>query len=191
MAAVFLCIISFIVIMLRWRGRINVWESFYIFPASLGVGMLNSSQFTGLAASVEKSELATAVSTFYLSQQIGLMIGAGGSAALLRRTFRDALMVNLSGFPNADKVSGSKVTLKYSILPMIRGKMKLLHGDPSSEADHLSYVSIKLTRNIINDTKYTLQLSWDLQAIALSSYAQGFIFVSSMDLKLAPCHVQH
>lgn len=109
MAAVFICIISFIAIMLRWRGRINVWESLYIFPASLGVGLLNSSQFTGLAASVEKSQLATAVSTFYLSQQIGLMIGAGGSAALLRRSFRDALMANLSGFPDADKVSVSIV----------------------------------------------------------------------------------
>ena len=115
MAAVFICIISFIAIMLRWRGQINVWESLYIFPASLGVGMLNSSQFTGLAASVEKSQLATAVSTFYLSQQIGLMIGAGGSAALLRRTFRDALMVNLSGFPNADKVSVSNgLEMRYT-----------------------------------------------------------------------------
>ena len=101
--------------MLRWRGRINVWESLYIFPAGLGVGMLNASQFTGLAASVEKSQVATAVSIFYLSQQIGLMMGASGSAALLRKTFRDALMVKLSGLSNADEVSISTVALKCAI----------------------------------------------------------------------------
>ena len=113
-AAVFVCIISFIAVMLRWRGRINSRESLYIFPASLGVGMLSSSQFTGLAAYVEKYQLATAVSIFYLSQQIGLM-EASGSAALLRRTFRDALMVKLSGLLNADKVSISTVALKCTI----------------------------------------------------------------------------
>lgn len=106
--------------MLRWRGRINVWESLYIFPASIGVGMLNSSQFTGLAASVERSQLATAVSMFYLSQQVGLMMGASGSAALLRRTFRDALMANLSGLSNADKVSTSTVALECTIPPSVR-----------------------------------------------------------------------
>ena len=106
--------------MLRWRGHINVWESLYIFPASLGVGMLNSSQFTGLAASVEKSQLATAVSTFYLSQQIGLMMGASGSAALLRKTFRDALEVNLSGFTDAEKVNNSSLVLRHTILHSIR-----------------------------------------------------------------------
>ncbi|MCJ1230374.1 hypothetical protein MMC12_007047 [Toensbergia leucococca] len=102
-AAVFICIMSFIAIMLRWRGRINVWESLYIFPASLGVGMLNSSQFIGLAASIEKPQLATAVSLFYLSQQIGLMIGASGSAALLRKTFRDALVENLGDLADGNQ----------------------------------------------------------------------------------------
>lgn len=98
-------ITSFIVILLRWHGRIGVLESLYIFPASLGVGLLNSSQFIGLSATVEKSQLATTISVFFLSQQIGMMIGASASSALLRSTFRDALVENLSDRKGGDQVS--------------------------------------------------------------------------------------
>ena len=91
--------------MLRWRGRISVWESLEVLPASLGVGLLNSSQFIGLSAAVEKSHSATAISIFFLSQQLGMMIGASASAALLRHGFRDALIQKLTGWPDRDRVS--------------------------------------------------------------------------------------
>ena len=91
--------------MFRWRGRINVWESLEILPASLGVGLLNSSQFIGLSAAVEKSHLATAISIFFLSQQIGMMVGASASAALLRQGFRDALVKDLPDLPDRNIVS--------------------------------------------------------------------------------------
>ncbi len=57
--AVFLSISSFVVIMLRWRG---VWESLYIFPARVAVGLLKSSQFIGLSAAVEKSRVVNLLS---------------------------------------------------------------------------------------------------------------------------------
>ena len=107
--AVFLSISSFIVIMLRWRGPINVWESLYIFSATFAVGLLNSSQFIGLSAAVEKSRLATTISIFYLSQQLGMMIGASGSSALLRTAFRDALSMNLRDHVDSSRVSSSRV----------------------------------------------------------------------------------
>ena len=91
--------------MLRWQGQINVWESLYIFPASLGIGLLNSSQFIGLSASVEKSQLATTISIFFLSQQIGMMIGASASSALLRKTFRNALLDKLGNGRDSRQVS--------------------------------------------------------------------------------------
>ena len=90
--------------MLRWRGRINIWDSLEIFPASLGVGLLNSSQFIGLSAAVDKAHMATTISIFFLSQQIGMMIGASGSAALLRQGFRDALVHKLRGWPDRSQV---------------------------------------------------------------------------------------
>lgn len=91
--------------MLRWRGRISIWESLEILPASLGVGLLNSSQFIGLSAAVEKSHLATAISIFFLSQQIGMMVGTSASAALLRHGFRNALVRKLTDWPDRTNVS--------------------------------------------------------------------------------------
>ncbi|KAL8873070.1 MAG: hypothetical protein Q9174_001408 [Haloplaca sp. 1 TL-2023] len=90
-----LCTASFILILLRWHGRISIWESLEPFPAALGVGLLNSTQFVGVSAAVERPLLAKAISVFFLSQQIGMIVGAGGSSALLRRVFRDGLVKNL------------------------------------------------------------------------------------------------
>ena len=86
-----------------------MWESLYIFSASFAVGLLNSSQFIGLSAAVEKSRLATTISIFYLSQQLGMMIGASGSSALLRTAFRDALSMNLRDRVDSSRVSSSRV----------------------------------------------------------------------------------
>lgn len=83
---------AFLTIALRWRGAINVWESLYILPAAMGVGLLNSSQFIGLSAAVQRSQLATTISTFFLSQQLGMMVGAATSAALLKSIFRSGLV---------------------------------------------------------------------------------------------------
>lgn len=83
--------------------------------------MLNSSQFTSLAASVEKAHLATAVSIFYLSQQIGLMVGASGSAALLRKAFRDALVKNLSNYVDHDKVSEFLICITFHSDTLVHG----------------------------------------------------------------------
>ncbi len=137
-AAVFVSIISFVAIMLRWRGRINAWESLYVFPASVGVGMLNSSQFTALAVSVEKPQLATAVSIFYLSQQIGLMIGASVSTAVLRHGFRAALNKRLGGFLDADKVSTCHVWLNFRFDDLVLRAKLPGHADDNDAPTRLS-----------------------------------------------------
>lgn len=116
-------ITSLIVILLRWHGRINVWESLYIFPVSLGVGLLNSSQFIGLSAAVEKSQLATTITVFFLSQQIGLMIGASASSALLRSAFRNALEKALR-----DRNDSSSVSVLSSCVSCVgRGRLIVRH----------------------------------------------------------------
>ena len=98
-------VVGFVLILFRWRGPINIWESLYIFPASFGVGLLNSSQFVAISASVEKPQLATTISIFFLSQQMGMMIGASGSGALLQRTFRNALEKTLGDHAGMSEVS--------------------------------------------------------------------------------------
>ena len=91
-----------------------MWESLYIFPASFGVGLLNSSQFVAISAAVEKPQLATTISIFFLSQQMGMMIGASGSGALLQRTFRNALVKNLGDHAEMSEVNICNRTLIFS-----------------------------------------------------------------------------
>ena len=122
-----LCVAGFSTIAVRWQGPLSVWESLEILPCSLGVGLLTSSQFVGLLAGVDKSHLATALSTFFMSQQIGMMIGASASAAILRNGFYGALTDRLSGFPNSTKVSiiqrdqtGSRLLMVHCVLVLGR-----------------------------------------------------------------------
>ncbi len=102
--AAMICVASSVVIMLRWRGRISVWESLEIFPPSVGVGLLSSSQFIGLSAAVDKGDLATTISMFFLSGQLGMMIGASGSTAVAKYGFQDALSRRLGDWPDKDHV---------------------------------------------------------------------------------------
>ena len=78
------------------------------------------------------------------------------------------------------------------IIPHAQERANLLHKKMISEADIFSHVSTQVIRDILNDTKYALQLSPSLQAIVLLGYARGFLFVSSKHLTtLVPCHVKH
>ena len=100
-----LCVAGFSTIAFRWRGPLGFWESLEILPSSFGVGLLNSSQFIALSAGIDKSDLATALSIFFMSQQIGMMIGASASAAILRKGFHDSLTDKLSDFPDRQEVN--------------------------------------------------------------------------------------
>lgn len=48
------CIVTYIPILLRWRGPINVWYTLYISPPSFGIGLLTLLQFVRWAAAVER-----------------------------------------------------------------------------------------------------------------------------------------
>lgn len=73
----------------------------------MAIGLLNSSQFIALSAAVEKVQLATTISTFSLAQQLGMLVGASGSAALLRMVFRKGLVKRL--FDGGKDVGNLKV----------------------------------------------------------------------------------
>lgn len=99
---------SFVAILLRWRGRIEIWESLYLSPAALAIGLLNSSQFVALSAAVEKEHLATIISTYFLSLQLGILIGASASASLLRVVFG----TTLAGLVGKDVPRGGEVRIQ-------------------------------------------------------------------------------
>ena len=151
-----LSIAAFVTIALRWRGPINVWESLYILPAAMGVGLLNSSQFIGLSATAQKEQLATTISTFFLSQQLGMMIGASVSAALLRNVFRSSLV----------KMLGSRQDEQVGAIKQISSRVPA------------NYLIIQIIKDILSDTRIASSLPQALQGIVLSSYIQGFLAVA-------------
>lgn len=69
--------------------------------AGLGVGIVVSAQFVRISAAAPKDRIATAVSLFYLAQQIGLMTGTSSSAAVVQSGFRERLQ---ELFPGQDSV---------------------------------------------------------------------------------------
>ena len=129
-----------------------MWESLYIFPASFGVGLLNSSNFVAVSAAVERPQLATTISIFFLSQQLGMMIGASGSGALLQRAFRNALTKSLGDSAERREVSifqlHSDFPERMLTLLLFMGKC-LLMGSFSISARSLKEYSMRQdTRSI-------------------------------------------
>lgn len=93
-------------ILLRWRQGTNAWEgSLYAFPSGLGSGMILSTQFIGLSTSAPKDQLATSISIYYLSQQVGTIVGISVTAAVLRGAFQNTLMRELGDVPGKAEVS--------------------------------------------------------------------------------------
>lgn len=120
MVALAICSLGYFVIALRWRGHINIWESLYVFATSFGVGAVNSTQFVSVSAGAPKDRMATAVSLFFLSQQVGMMIGASTSSSLLQYVFRAKLTYGLDGVgPDEDTVSLSFNLLKPMLMQLL------------------------------------------------------------------------
>lgn len=93
---------------IRWQGDTNVPESLYITFTSLGIGIVNNTQFVALTIGAPKERMASVVSLFLLSQQLGNMFGISGGAALVHLVFLRGLGDTLSSLPHKDKVSVQK-----------------------------------------------------------------------------------
>lgn len=97
--------ISYILILLRWPHGSTHWEFTYSFGAGAGIGGLLSTQFVGLSASTPEEMSATAITIYYLSQQIGEILGITLAATVSRGLFKGRLLRNLGTQPEDIKVS--------------------------------------------------------------------------------------
>lgn len=77
--------------------------------------MVLSAQFVGLTASAPKDQSTTAISVYYLSQQIGTIFGVTASTALLRHYFRSILLQRLDYCDDRDVVSLIQIFASNSI----------------------------------------------------------------------------
>lgn len=97
--------VGYLLLILRWRGDTNFWESLYILPGGFGTGVIYSTAFVGLAAGVDESQMAMASSTFYLSGNIGALVGTSLTNTILQTRLRTELGRGLQRFPDRDKVT--------------------------------------------------------------------------------------
>ncbi|KAF2709933.1 major facilitator superfamily transporter [Pleomassaria siparia CBS 279.74] len=78
-------------LVLRWHGNTNTWESLYIFPGGFGTGIIDLSTLISLTADLDNSLVAIATSGLFLCQSIGVLSGISVSAAVTGATLRGAL----------------------------------------------------------------------------------------------------
>ena len=86
---------------------ISPLECLVLAPAAFSVGMTASASFVGVGASVTQEQGAVAISVFYLSQQIGLIVGAAGGTGFARIGFRNFLKRELGPREGSEEVSAN------------------------------------------------------------------------------------
>ncbi|KAH6623799.1 major facilitator superfamily domain-containing protein [Chaetomium tenue] len=96
--AVTLSSFGYLLLMLRWHGNTNFWESLYIFPSGFGTGIAQSAVFVSLQAVVaDPAHLAPAISFMYLTSTVALTIGLPLSNAVMQAVLRRVLEGRLLG----------------------------------------------------------------------------------------------
>ncbi|KAI1182500.1 major facilitator superfamily transporter [Nemania serpens] len=75
--------IGYALLILRWRGNTNWWESMYIVLGGFGSGMANSAVFVSLNAVVDPEHKAVVTSGLQLAIPIGMLLGVTAASAVM------------------------------------------------------------------------------------------------------------
>ncbi|XMA11303.1 hypothetical protein WAI453_004094 [Rhynchosporium graminicola] len=98
------CIVTELFILLRWSHPIGIWESLITFPFGIFGGIILSTQFIGLYHCTAKHQMSTAITTYYMSQQIGIALGISLVSAFLKQEFHTNLQKTLVLVPNYQEI---------------------------------------------------------------------------------------
>ncbi|PBP19900.1 hypothetical protein BUE80_DR009275 [Diplocarpon rosae] len=102
--SLFLCMATSLLILLQWSHPIGTWAGLEVFPFGLFAGVVLSTQFIGLYSRASKQEMATAISMYYMSQQIGIALGISLTSSLLNQQFQSMLQDFLAGLPGHSEI---------------------------------------------------------------------------------------
>lgn len=94
---------AYLLLLLRWHGHTNFWESLYIFPGGFGMGVVQTAVFISVQAVVSPANKAAATSGMYLSSSLGTILGLACVSAVVTETMKWELNARLlaSGFGEA------------------------------------------------------------------------------------------
>ncbi|KAK8101836.1 major facilitator superfamily domain-containing protein [Apiospora kogelbergensis] len=94
---------SYLLLLLRWHGQTNIWESLYILPSGLGTGIVQTTTFIAVQAAIDPAHKAPAMSGIFLVVTIGGIIGMVAVNAVTIATMTQTLdtVLNAMGIGEA------------------------------------------------------------------------------------------
>jgi predicted MFS family arabinose efflux permease len=100
---------SYLLLLLRWHGNTNIFESLDILPAGFGMGVVQSAVFISVQASVHPANKAAATSGMWLSTSIGMILGLACISAVVTETMKWDLNAALRA-SGLDEIARRKVS---------------------------------------------------------------------------------
>lgn len=95
---------GFGLLMLRWPQEPKQWELAYLTIHAVGHTGIITTLFVAISVAVPKNAGAGPITTYYLSQQIGMVVGVTATSVFTRNVFRNDLLEKLAMEPNAKEV---------------------------------------------------------------------------------------
>lgn len=102
--AVCLACSGYLLILVRWHGTASFAETLYVVLGGLGIGIIQSTTFVHLAASLDAKDIAIAGTSWFLSQNIGVLVAANLFNFVHQTTLERTLEHNLGSTPNKSTV---------------------------------------------------------------------------------------
>lgn len=143
--------LSYLLVLLRWRGKIHPAEILYIFLGGFASGANQSTTFIHLAAHLDQSEMAIAGTTLYLIQNLFLLVGLQTSTALVHARLRIGLESGLEGVKHKKQVYPLNTIFSgRSLTPLQDYRVSCLKRqvDPDSSLKYPGYRHSSLPRQL-------------------------------------------
>lgn len=146
----------------------GVWEEILsTFPFGLFGGAVLSAQFIGLYNCTPRQYMATAISMYYMSQQIGVALGISISSGLLKHQFKATLQRVMINIPGYTEVSPIRHIFKRK-----RKKSDLYHQ--------------QIIKRILDDSSVVTLFPEEIQTLIRQSYLHSFWVVPGMLFNITP-----
>lgn len=147
-------IICMVLCLLFWNGSGGAWKSTFIFFGGSGMGVISSSAFVGLAASVPEEDVAVAGSGMYLCVNIAGVAGTAAGSAVYGTALRKNLQAVLTGVDHGSQV---------------RSLRALFHTGMGS----LMYL-LQIVKRLLEDMDYLLALDDGMWKRVVPAYVGAF-----------------
>lgn len=156
---------GFSLLIVRWHGNTNWWESLYIFPCGFAMGTMQSALFISIQAGVEPAYSAISASMLYLVLPIGNVVGLAVASAVLQGRLRQGLGQRLAkmGFAGDAKqnIIEEAVSNVHYIDQATRSIAKAVVGSyvdalTATHSKSVMYFSMRLLTTLVLSLAFTI-----------------------------------